>query len=66
MSTASAEPGASLPRFGNSLSSCRCQRAGDYDSARQQLRDVLAVEVVPYYRAMAQGPLDDLADDPGQ
>lgn len=44
----------------------RYQRAGDYDSARRQMRDVLAVEVVPYYRAMAQGQLDDLADDPGQ
>ncbi|MFY2562974.1 DUSAM domain-containing protein [Corallococcus terminator] len=42
----------------------RFQQAGDYDSARQQMRDVLAVEVVPYYRAMAQGQLDDMADDP--
>lgn len=42
----------------------RYQRAGDYDSARQQMLDVLAVEVVPYYRAMAQGQLDDMADDP--
>jgi len=36
----------------------RYQRAGDYDSARLQMRNVLAVEVVPYYRAMAQGQLD--------
>lgn len=40
------------------------QRAGDHDSARQQMRDVLAVEVVPHYRTMAQGQLDDMADEP--
>ncbi|MFP2909606.1 DUF2379 family protein [Pyxidicoccus sp. 3LFB2] len=42
----------------------RFQRAGDCDSARQQMRNILAVEPVPYYRAMAQGQLDDMADDP--
>jgi DUSAM domain-containing protein len=40
------------------------QEAGDYDSARQEMRDVLAVEVVPYYRMLAQEQLDDLADEP--
>ncbi|QSQ21131.1 DUSAM domain-containing protein [Pyxidicoccus parkwayensis] len=40
------------------------QRAGDYDSARQQMRDVLSTEVVPLYREIAQEQLDDMADDP--
>jgi len=39
----------------------RHQKAGDFDSARQEMRDVLAVEVVPRYRETAQGQLDDLA-----
>ncbi|RKH20132.1 DUF2379 domain-containing protein [Corallococcus sp. CA047B] len=30
---------------------------GDYDSARQEMRDVLSVEVVLLYREIAQGPL---------
>jgi DUSAM domain-containing protein len=42
----------------------RHQKAGDFDSARQEMRDVLAVEVVPRYRETAQGQLDDMADDP--
>ncbi|AKQ66948.1 hypothetical protein A176_003860 [Myxococcus hansupus] len=40
------------------------QRAGDYDTARKLMRDVLAEEVVPYYRQLAQGQLDDMADEP--
>jgi DUSAM domain-containing protein len=40
------------------------QRAGDYDSARRQMRDVLSVEVVPFYRMLAQEQLDDMADEP--
>ena len=40
------------------------QKAGDYDSARQEMRDVLTVEVVPYYRMLAQEQLDDMADEP--
>ncbi|NOK14915.1 DUSAM domain-containing protein [Corallococcus exercitus] len=40
------------------------QRQGDYDSARQQMREVLAVEVVPYYRELALEQLDDMADAP--
>ncbi|QSQ23257.1 DUSAM domain-containing protein [Pyxidicoccus parkwayensis] len=42
----------------------RHRNAGDFDSARQEMRDVLAVEVVPYYRLLAQEQLDDMADDP--
>ncbi len=42
----------------------KCQRAGDYDSARQKMRAVLAVEVVPYYRELAQEQLDGMADEP--
>jgi DUSAM domain-containing protein len=42
----------------------RHQKAGDFDSARQEMRDVLAVEVVPRYRETAQGQLDDMADEP--
>ncbi len=40
------------------------KRAGDYDSARQQMRAVLSVEVVPFYRMLAQEQLDDMADEP--
>ncbi|GHG88156.1 DUSAM domain-containing protein [Comamonas sp. JC664] len=40
------------------------KRAGDFDSARQEMRDVLAVEVVPHYRAVAQGQLNLLDDEP--
>lgn len=40
------------------------KRAGDLDSARQEMRDVLAAEVVPHYRAVAQGQLDLLEDAP--
>ncbi|QQR47728.1 DUF2379 family protein [Myxococcus xanthus] len=42
----------------------RHQKARDFDSARQLMRDVLAVEVVPYYRDLAQEQFDDMADDP--
>ena len=38
--------------------------AGDFDSARQEMRGVLAVEVVPLYRETAQGQLEDLEDAP--
>ena len=41
----------------------RHQKAGDFDRARQEMRDVLAVEVVPRYRETAQGQLDDMADE---
>ncbi|MCP3143162.1 DUSAM domain-containing protein [Pyxidicoccus xibeiensis] len=42
----------------------RHQKAGDFDSARQEMRDVLTVEVVPYYREIAQEQLADMADEP--
>ncbi len=38
----------------------RLRDRGDLEGARQQMRDVLAVEVVPSYREIAQGQLDDL------
>ncbi len=37
------------------------QDAGDLEGARQQMRDVLAVEVVPEYREIAEGELAKLA-----
>lgn len=40
------------------------QKKGDLEGARQQMRDVLAVEVVPHYRDMAEGQLERLDDDP--
>jgi len=42
----------------------RHQKAGDFDSARQEMRDVLAVEVVPRYRETAQGQLALLCQGP--
>ncbi len=36
------------------------QEKGDLDGARQQMRDVLAVEVVPLYREVAEGELKKL------
>ncbi|RKH13293.1 DUF2379 domain-containing protein [Corallococcus praedator] len=42
----------------------RHQDAGNYEDARKEMRDVLSVEVVPYYREAAQGQLDDMADTP--
>ncbi len=42
----------------------RSQRQGDYDSARQQMREVLAVEVVRYYRELAMEQLDGMAHEP--
>ena len=37
-------------------------QAGDMEGARKPLLDVLAVEVVPHYREVAQTPLDALDD----
>jgi DUSAM domain-containing protein len=42
----------------------RCQEAGDLEGARQQLREVLAVEVVPQYRRMAEENLTSLDKPP--
>jgi DUSAM domain-containing protein len=39
------------------------QDAGNLDGARQQMRDVLDVEVVPHYREIAEGELEKM-DDP--
>ncbi len=38
------------------------QDAGDLEGARQQMQDVLAVEVVPLYRQIAEGELAKLND----
>lgn len=38
------------------------QDAGDLEGARQQMRDVLAVEVVPFYREIAEGEIEKLND----
>ncbi|MFP2910413.1 DUSAM domain-containing protein [Pyxidicoccus sp. 3LFB2] len=42
----------------------RHQEKGDFDNARQEMRDVLAAEVVPYYRQLAQEQLEDMDDAP--
>jgi len=41
----------------------RLRDAGDLDGARQQMRDVLAVELVPHYRSIAETSLDALEED---
>jgi len=38
----------------------RLRDSGDLDGARQQMRDLLAVEVVPLYRDIAAGQLERL------
>jgi DUSAM domain-containing protein len=43
----------------------RLQEKGDLDGARQQMCDVLAVEVVPLYREIAEGELEKM-DEPEQ
>lgn len=40
----------------------RLEEKGDMDGARQQMRDVLAVELVPHYRDIAEGELERLAE----
>jgi DUSAM domain-containing protein len=42
----------------------RLRDAGDLEGARQKMREVLAVEVVPHYRDIAEASLEAL-DDPG-
>ncbi|WIG94643.1 DUSAM domain-containing protein [Myxococcus sp. SDU36] len=42
----------------------RHRKAGDFDSARQEMRGVLAVEAVPLYREIAEGQLEDMAEGP--
>jgi DUSAM domain-containing protein len=38
----------------------RLRRKGDIRGARQQMRDVLAVEVVPHFREIAEGQLAEM------
>jgi DUSAM domain-containing protein len=38
------------------------QDAGDLERARQQMREVLDVEVVPFYREIAEGEIEKLDD----
>lgn len=38
------------------------QKKGDLEGARQQMLDVLSVEVVPHYREIAEGQLEQLDD----
>jgi DUSAM domain-containing protein len=38
------------------------QDAGNLEGARQQMQDVLAVEVVPLYREIAEGEIEKLDD----
>jgi len=40
----------------------RLREAGDLDGARQQMRNVLAVEIVPFYRQIAESQLVQLDD----
>ncbi|WIG94597.1 DUSAM domain-containing protein [Myxococcus sp. SDU36] len=40
------------------------KEAGDVDRARQETWDVLPVEAVPFYREIAEGQLEDMADEP--
>ncbi|MCY0998337.1 DUSAM domain-containing protein [Myxococcus sp. MISCRS1] len=37
---------------------------GDFGSAREEMRGVLKAEVVPHYRALAQGQLEAMPDEP--
>ena len=41
----------------------RLRDAGDLDGARQQMREVLAVELVPHYRDIAETSLEALEED---
>ncbi|MDC0710056.1 DUSAM domain-containing protein [Stigmatella sp. ncwal1] len=38
----------------------RLRKKGDIEGARQQMREVLAVEVVPHYREIAEGQLAEM------
>ena len=42
----------------------RLRKKGDIEGARQQMRDVLAVEAVPHYREIAEGQLAELDELP--
>ncbi|KFE62981.1 DUSAM domain-containing protein [Hyalangium minutum] len=48
-------------RLGNALHRMyRLQEQGKLDEARQQMRDLLSVEVVPLYREIAEGELEKM------
>ncbi|WP_309896551.1 DUSAM domain-containing protein [Archangium sp.] len=48
-------------RYGDALHRAyRLRDKGDLDGARQQMRDVLSVEVVPFYRERAEMALEDM------
>ncbi|RKI02328.1 DUF2379 domain-containing protein [Corallococcus sp. AB030] len=40
------------------------QGGGDFDGSRKRMREVLAAGVTPHHRAIAQVPLNELADEP--
>ncbi|WP_419145170.1 DUF2379 family protein [Myxococcus stipitatus] len=45
------------------MSKPRYRKAGNIDSARKEMRAVLAVEVVPLYREIAEDQLEGMAED---
>jgi len=48
-------------RYGDALHRAyRLRDQGNLDGARQQMRDVLSVEVVPFYRERAEMALEDM------
>jgi DUSAM domain-containing protein len=48
-------------RYGDALHRAyRLRDKGDLNGARQQMRDVLSVEVVPFYRERAEMALEDM------
>jgi DUSAM domain-containing protein len=48
-------------RYGDALHRAyRLREQGNLDGARQQMRDVLSVEVVPFYRERAEMALEDM------
>lgn len=50
-------------RLGNALHRMyRLQEQGKLDEARQQMRDLLSVEVVPLYREIAEGELEKMEE----
>lgn len=52
-------------RLGNALHRMyRLQEQGKLDEARQQMRDLLVVEVVPMYREIAEGELEKMEASP--
>ena len=48
-------------RYGDALDRAyRLRDQGDIDGARQQMKEVLSVEVVPFYREQAEMALEDM------